>query len=613
VPRQPHTANRFNGFAPARETVKTVCVRRASANTPLKRGVNESTHNRRGFGIATFAIAFVLTGGAQPAATNTLTFSKDIAPIVFEHCAYCHRPGQAAPFSLLSYADVKKRSRQVTEVVGKRFMPPWLPEKGYGEFVEDRSLKPGQIDAIQKWVANGAPEGNAADLPLQPTWADEWTLGKPDLIVKLPQPYLLPAEGKDVYRNVVVPIPTSERKVVKGIEFLPGNPKVMHHAFVEVDVTRVSRRLAEKQNPPGFDGMALPETAQMPGGQTLGWQPGRMAEFAPDGLGWVLQTNTDLVIQMHLHPSGKPEQIQPAVGFYFTRSEPTNTAFRINLNVFSIDIPAGNSNYVVEDKLTLPADVDLVSIYPHAHYLAKRMEGYALLPDGRRQELLLIKDWDFNWQGDYRYARPVFLPRGTTVAMKFTYDNSAGNIHNPNQPPKQVRFGLSSLDEMAELWLMVLPRVPEERKSLGQTLGMHMAQVSLDYNEGLLRENPYDADAHLKAGSARMALGQLNAARDHFRAVIRSDPGNDKAWFEMGTLYSLVRQTDAAERAFEQVLRLNPDDYEAEGTLGSICLQKGDLDKAETHFRAALRLNPDDEVARKNLEIVAGLKAQKGK
>lgn len=557
-------------------------------------------------------VLLALGAAAQPAATNDLTFNKDIAPIVFEHCSICHRPGQAAPFTLLSYADVKRRARQVGEVVGKRFMPPWLPEKGYGDFADDRTLKPEQIATIQSWVAGGAPEGNASDLPPQPVWTNEWTLGKPDLIVNLPQPYMLPAEGKDVYRNVVVPIPTTERKIVKGIEFLPGNAKVVHHAFVEVDSTRVSRRLAEKQSPPGFDGMSLPETAQMPGGQTLGWQPGRVPEFSPDGLGWVLPTNTDLVIQMHLHPSGKPEQVQPEVGLYFTQQEPTNIAFRINLNVFQIDIPAGNSNYVVEDKLVLPADVDLLSIYPHAHYLAKRMEGYALLPDGRRQELLLIRDWDFNWQGDFRYAKPMFLPRGTTVAMKFSYDNSTQNVHNPNQPPKRVRFGLQSTDEMAELWLMVLPRVPEQRSLLGQGLAMHLAQVSLDYNEGLLRENPYDADAHLKAGSARLAFGQLTAARDHFRAVIRSDPGNDKAWFEMGTLYALTRQTDEAQRAFEQVLRLNPDDYEAEGSLGNICLQKGEFSKAEAHFRAALKLNPDDEIARKNLEAVGRLKNQRG-
>jgi Flp pilus assembly protein TadD len=197
--------------------------------------------------------------------------------------------------------------------------------------------------------------------------------------------------------------------------------------------------------------------------------------------------------------------------------------------------------------------------------------------------------------------------------MNFSYDNSPQNVHNPNQPPKRVRFGLQSTDEMGELWLMVLPRVPEQRNLVGQSLGVHLAQVSLNYNEELLRENPYDADAHLKAGSARLALGQLPAARDHFRAVIRSDPGNDKAWFEMGTLYALTRQTDEAQRAFEQVLRLNPDDYEAEGRLGNICLQKGEFDKAEAHFRAALKLNPDDEIARKNLEVVVKLKEQRGK
>src|SRR5262249_52453574 len=180
---------------------------------------------------------------------------------------------------------------------------------------------------------------------------------------------------------------------------------------------------------------------------------------------------------------------QPSIGLYFTDQAPTNTAFRLNLNPLTIDIPPGATNYTVEDKYVLPIDVEVLEVLPHAHYLAKRMEGYAQLPDGTIQDLLLIKDWDFNWQGDYRYAKPVKLPKGTTLAMRFTYDNSTGNVRNPNQPPKRVRYGLQTTDEMAELWFQLLARGPEERKTLGMDFARHLADLTIEYNEFVLKEN----------------------------------------------------------------------------------------------------------------------------
>ena len=268
----------------------------------------------------------------------------------------------------------------------------------------------------------------------------------------------LAAEGKDIYRNFLVPIPTTERRNVKALEFHPGNSKVVHHAFIEVDATRQSRHLADQVSPPGFDGMQLPESVQMPGGQMLGWQPGKPPYVSPDGLAWVLEPNSDLVLQLHLHPSGKPEPVRSTVGFYFTETAPTNTAFRINLQRSTIDIPPGAKDYSIENRYVLPVDVSLLRILPHTHYLGKELQGYAILPDGTKQWLIRIKNWDFNWQGDYRYAEPVFLPKGTTLVMHFTYDNSADNIHNPSQPPKRVRYGLQTTDEMGELWFQALPR-----------------------------------------------------------------------------------------------------------------------------------------------------------
>jgi len=545
--------------------------------------------------------------------TAAVTFNKDVAPIVFEHCALCHRPTQSAPFNLLTYQDARKHAKQIAEVVEKRYMPPWLPEKGHGDFADDRTLSTNQIETIRRWVAEGSVEGAAADLPGLPKWTEGWRLGPPDLVVKLPQLYTLAAEGKDVYRNFVVPIPVSARKYVKGVEFLPGNWKVVHHAFINVDRTRGSRRRAEKENPPGFDGMTLPETATMPAGQLLGWQPGKVPRFAPDGLAWILETNTDLVLQLHLHPSGKPELVQPSIAFYFTEQPPTNMGFRVNLQVFKIDIPAGVKDYAIDERYTLPIDASLIGISPHAHYLAKRMEGYALLPDGTRRDLILIKDWDFNWQGDYRYANPVPLPKGTTLAMHFTYDNSPGNIRNPSQPPKQVRYGLQTTDEMGELWFQIMPRNPSERTRLEEDFYGYLVRHELDYEEYLLAQNPKDAAAQARAGNALLHLGRVEDAFHRFQAAIRADPNCQVAYYQLGFILQRLNKLPEAELAFETAMRLDPDDYQAQGSLGYLYLRKGDLDKAEERFKAALGLNPDDAVARQNLGLVAKAKAESKK
>ncbi|HKS38676.1 MAG TPA: tetratricopeptide repeat protein [Verrucomicrobiae bacterium] len=543
-----------------------------------------------------------------PRPRGTLTFSKDIGPILFDRCAYCHRPGEAAPFTLESYLEVKKRTKQIAEVTARRYMPPWLPESGYGEFADVRRLTEDQLGVIQQWIAEGAIEGDPADLPPAPKWPEGWQLGEPDLVVRMPEPYTLTAEGKDVYWNLVMPIPGDTRRYVRAVEFQPGNRKVVHHASFNLDQTGQSRRLAQNQTPPGFAGMQLPETATMVAGQLLGWEPGKRPEAAGAGLSWPLEKNTDLVLQLHLHPSGKPEQVQPVVGFYFTDHPPTNTPFLLRMPEWRIDIPAGASDYAVENSYVLPVDVEVLRVSPHAHYLGKELQGYAILPDGIRKWLLLIKKWDFNWQGDYRYASPVFLPKGTTLVMHFTYDNSSDNIRNPNTPPRRVRFGAQTTDEMAQLTLQVLARNAEDRRMLAAD---HLKKMTLDaiaYNESILRENPDDPGAHAKIGQALLPLGRYSEAFDHLRTAIRLNPGDDKAHYDLGSLYVQYNRLAEARAEFETVLRLNPEDYQAHGNLGAIHHRQGDYDLAEFHFESALRLNPDDTAARRNLDLVRAAK-----
>ena len=544
-----------------------------------------------------------------PRPPGTVSFSKDVAPIIFQHCAPCHRPGQSAPFSLMSYEEVMKKAKLIGEVTERRYMPPWLPEHGYGQFAGERWLSVDEIGLIEQWLAEGAVEGKATDLPPVPKWPEGWELGQPDLIVTLPSEYLLAPDGKDVYRNFLVPISTSERRYVKAVEFHPGNNKVVHHAFIEIDTTRQSRHLADKIKPPGFEGMQLPESVQMPGGQMLGWQPGKPPYLSPEGLAWVLEPNSDLVLQLHLHPSGKPEPVRSTVGFYFTDTTPTNTAFRINLQRYTIDIPPGAKDYSIENRYVLPVDVSLLRILPHTHYLGKELQGYAILPDGTKQWLILIKNWDFNWQGDYRYAEPVFLPKGTTLAMHFTYDNSAGNIHNPNQPPKRVRYGRQTTDEMGELWFQALPRNAADRETLAKDHFLKLAQDAVEGNQSRLLSDPLDADAQLWLGSALYALGRTAEALDHLRAAAQLRPDDDSVHYQLGAIYLRQNRLDEARREFETVLRLNPDDFQASGSLGFIYLRQGNLDLAEVYIEKTLRINPNDPIARENLARVRKAKA----
>jgi hypothetical protein len=527
------------------------------------------------------------------------TFNRDIAPLVFNHCSVCHRPGQAAPFALLSYADASKHAKQIVDATQRRYMPPWLPSPGYGEFANDRSLAEDQIALFKEWHDAGVPEGKPADLPATPQFPDEWQLGKPDLTVTLPEPYALAAEGKDVYRNLVFPIPLGRSRYVRGVEFHPGNPRAIHHAFVNVDETRTSRRQAERQNPPGFDGMELPPTANMPGGQFLSWQPGRFPILAPDGLSWVLRTNTDMVLQLHMHTSGKPESVQPTVGFFFTDTAPTNMAFRIALKRFDLDIPPGETNYAVDQSYVLPVDVNILRVLTHAHYLGKSMQAWVILPDGEKKWLVWVKDWDFNWQGEYELAKPMFLPKGTEIFMHYTYDNSEGNPRNPSMPPKRVRFGLQTTDEMAELWLQALPANVEERSALTKDYFSYLGRQTMEFDLFRLRLDPDNVEAHIRLGHDYLVMNQMEKAVDHIGAALRLAPENARAHHEMGVICLTKRDFAGAERELLAASRQDSTDSEAFGNLGYIYSQTGRTNEARAAFKAALRANPDDTIAAK--------------
>jgi Tfp pilus assembly protein PilF len=561
------------------------------------------------------------------------TFTKDVAPIVFENCVSCHRPGEAAPFSLLTYRDARQHARTIVAATERRFMPPWLPEPGDFAFAGERRLTAAQIETLRRWEDQGAPEGDPDDLPPLPHFADGWRLGQPDLVITLPHPYTLP-DSAERWRNFVVPIPVSATRFVKTVVLRPGSARFVHHALMGVDATRSSRRRDEKDADPGFDGMDMGD-AQAPDGHLLGWTPG-MAPFPGiEGKAWRLEPGTDLVLQLHLTPSGKPEPVNPMVGLYFAPSAPVGPSmYLLRLDAdHAIDIPPGEKDFVVTDSFELPVDLDVFAVYPHAHFLARTMDASARLPNGSEQSLLRISNWDFKWQDVYRYTKPISLPRGATITMRYSYDNSADNVRNPSRPPKRVIAGLRSSDEMAHLQLQVMPRSERDLAVLKEAFYRHMLASNPSngwiYYElaNLLRDRGETAEAirHYRAAlqleprhsAARNNLGvvladqgEVAGAIGQYREAIRLEPDFADAHFNLANGLRALRRLNEAVVEYREALRLEPHLAEAHTNLGEILASEGHMDEAIAQFRAALQIRPDSAEAHNNLGAALGLQGK---
>ena len=557
-------------------------------------------------GASSKAVAKEVPGGGV---AGEVTFNKDVAPIVFVHCATCHRPGETAPFDLLTYADVKKRSATILEVTRNRYMPPWLPEPGHEPLQDERRLSDREIEVFRRWVESGMPEGRAEDRPPTPKWTEGWVLGTPDLVLKLSEAYVLPAEGADVYRNFILPIPTRERRYVRAFEFRPSS-RAVHHAFLRIDGTGQSRRIDEKDPALGFGGMDTPPAAETPGGYFLSWQPGRLPSALPPGLAWTLPAGADVVLLMHMQLRGMPEPVQPSIGFYFTDIPPTNTPVKIGLRSYGIDIPAGATDYAVEERVTLPVESELMALLPHAHYLARRVEAYADVPGQGRRLLMVIPNWDFNWQSDFRFAKAVPLPAGTTLGMRFVFDNSTNNVRNPSHPPVRVKFGLQTKDEMGELWIQLLAKDAPARDRLETVAQMQTLKAISELAQFRLRENPEDAEAMTELAKVSLTLGDMAGAEQVLRRALGLRPLLDDAHYHLGLVFLEQGKVGAAEAEFLETLRLNPEHFQARNNAGLACLRLGRLRDAGAHFREVLRTRPSDAIAQRNLELVTRAQAR---
>ena len=570
-------------------------------------------------------------------ASNTnsqITFNKDIAPVLFQHCATCHRPGESGPFPLLSYKDAKSHARQIVAVTQSRFMPPWLPDPSEFKFADEFRLSDAQITTIAHWVEQGAVEGAPSDLPPTPKFAEGWQMGTPDLVIKAEKPYQLPASGTDQYWNFIFRTPVNRTRWLKAIEIRPGDKRVVHHANVLVDRTQ-SARAQESSPGAGFGGMEIKIESEAfdPDSHFLFWKPGTAPYTEPDGMALRLDAGTDLVLNIHLQPSGKAEWIQPSLGLYFTEQPATRFPMLLQLeNDRKLDIPPGEKNFLVTDEFTLPEDVQLLAIYPHAHYVGKDLQAFATFPDGTQKSLIHIPSWDLNWQAVFRYETPVELPAGTVISMRYRYDNSDENIRNPNVPPKRVVGGNRASDEMAHLWLQVLPHsnpgeTGDPRRILQEAMARHNvdknpADFEAHYNLGAMLQGrgdlagaekqyavalsirPEDATVNNAIAGANLAAGHPDAAIAYLQTALHSRPDYFDAHYNLGTALAMQNNFAAAVEEFRAAVRLNSRDANAEANLGAALAELGNWKEARAHLERALAVDPTLTNARDNLEQV---------
>lgn len=412
----------------------------------------------------------------QSSSDAKVTYNRDIAPILNAHCANCHREGEVAPFTLASYNDAAKRAQWISEVIESRAMPPWQAKPGHGQFIGERRLSDAEIALVKAWVDAGTPEGNPEDLPPLPTFVSGWQLGTPDLIVQVPETYEVAADGPDQFRNFAVKLDLKQRVHIKAIEFRPGNPRVVHHGITMCDPTGQSLERDASDPQPGYPSQATGVEELVRGAQFLElWAPGVAARPFPQGVALPVDPGSAIVLNVHYHPSGKPESDRSMVGIYLAKeSEPiTHPVFvelPVTVSTGDIDIPAGAKEHHLAADFTLPTDIKLLAVYPHMHFLGTEIKVRALRPDGQEESLVWIDRWNFNWQDKFVYASPLELPKGTRLDLEAWYDNSADNPHNPSNPPKRVLLGEQSTDEMCLAFLQVAIASEEDAEKLRQGL-----------------------------------------------------------------------------------------------------------------------------------------------
>ncbi len=379
---------------------------------------------------SSFATLFVAVVSATVVvgahARSTPTFTKDVAPIFYANCAECHRPGEIAPMSLLTYEEARPWAKSIAKNVAAREMPPWKANPKHGTFSNDMSLTQVEIDTIVGWVDAGAPRGKRTDLPKVPEFTDGWRNGEPDYIIEL-EAIEVAADEPDFFPNIEVQVDLPEDKWIQAIEFRPGNRQVLHHV-----VTFLGGGTTTATSLPDF--LAV-------------WAPGTPPAVYPEGMGRKIGKNATITMNMHYHSYGEAATDRTRVGLYFTDKEPEKAINGQFAGTVNFRIPANDNDYQVDARYVVDEDIQLISFFPHMHTRGKSMKYTATYPDGRSEILLDVAKYDFNWQWYYYPEEPITLPEGTVLDIEAHYDNSSDNPNNPD-PSMDVIFGEGTESEM---------------------------------------------------------------------------------------------------------------------------------------------------------------------
>ncbi|MCB1045059.1 MAG: tetratricopeptide repeat protein [Acidobacteria bacterium] len=546
---------------------------------------------------ATLGVIYGLVG----CGTNRVpTFTEDVAPIIYSSCTPCHNEMEPQTFQLQRYEDVAKHAQEIADVTLSGSMPPWLPEPGSVAFVEDRSLSPTEIETIQKWVHGGAQRGEGEVMYEPPLH----TSGPPDLEFEMAETYILPAEGRDVIRNFVIPLPVSEISWVSTVTFVPKNPKVVQHATIWIDRTKASQRLADEDPEPGFSGMDPRSNAMDPDGLFLGWTPGIKPKRFTEDSAWKLVPGTDMVIQLHLLPSGQPEPVGFKVQLKLTDHAPAVSPTILRMGTQSLTIPAEQRDVVVEDRFELPVHTRIAAFLPRARYLVKRIELNALTPNGAVIDLLHL-DWNLNWQEPYTLVSPLPLEAGTVLTLKAIFDPSGRYTSNAHQPPIDVPLGPYASDEICDMRIQFLHERVSDQQILDRAATAKHTDTRIAGIYAQLERNPEDAQALLDLALALGTKGSLIEAMQLTEKARKIRPDWPAAIHNQGSILLTLGKIQEALPFFQATLKLDPNYYEAHFNIGSILLARGDLIEAEAAIQDGLKIYPGDPSAWNNAGYVA--------
>ncbi len=478
-------------------------------------------------GLAVALIGASSTSAAEDGASERVTFSRDVAPILFANCVSCHRPGDIAPMSLLTYDQVRPWAKSMRAKVSSREMPPWSADPAVGRFRNDMSISDSEIDTIIRWIDQGTPRGDPSDIPVAPEFPPpgEWQLGTPDYVITLPE-VTVPAEGPDIFPNVNVPLDIPENRWIRAIETLPDNLKVNHHTTLFMGAGFGGRDTGF------FDFLSV-------------WTPGTPPAVFPEGMGKLIPKGAIISVSRHFHPAGTEERDQSRIGFYFGEGRMENQIRTVLPGTLNFRIPPQAKDYVMTAQYVIHEDSRAISLYPHMHLRGRSQTIVAHYPDGSREVLLNVPKWDFGWQWMFYPAEPIPLPRGTVIEVTAHYDNT---LDNPwlgrygGNPDREVTWGQQSTDEMMFGMIEV---IPED--------GTYLSPITEEARIGALLER-YSADDLYRI--------DLTSKGRSIASVLHLPRRGEGTWFLFGglTQWSTMRVAglvwEAEDFSFETVLDL---------------------------------------------------------